>query len=150
MVALGGTVLRTHLQLSLHQADVLVLLGQAVQQHAHGLHAAHVPTVQGGLLWGILGAEGVGCSPGGAEDAAAPLQPRSLRCRCRAQLPAPRLLHRGSSHPQDLGRNHTLTSSTRRPALLTALPAHRLPCRRNHLERRERDSNGDLHLHTPP
>ena len=55
MVPLGGTVLRTHLQLSLHQADVLVLLGQAVQQHAHGLHAVHVPTVQGGLLWGVLG-----------------------------------------------------------------------------------------------
>lgn len=66
----------------------------------------------------------MGCGSGGAEDAAAPLQPHSLRCRCRAPLPAPCPSRRGSSHPQDLGRNHTVTSSTApnptaQPSLLT-------------------------------
>lgn len=66
----------------------------------------------------------MGCGSGGAEDAAAPLQPHSLHCRCRAPLPAPCPSRRGSSHPQDLGRNHTVTSSTApnptaQPSLLT-------------------------------
>lgn len=108
------------------------------------------PLSRGGFCGESWGLEGVGCGSGGAEDAASPIAaplltlPLSGTASCSMSVVSWLITSAGPGEEPHGDIEHSTQPHS------TALPAHRLPRRRNHLERRGRDSDGDLHLSPTP